>query len=140
MCWRAGIASPPTRSALAQGGHGGHRLLVHEGLVVCMGMLRGKGLTCAGRAGLAPLGLPAEVHSGLALWHAALSCQAAGKAERTFVLKATGCGASTQPTLTSASPSALQQPQPQRRRHHKAISASGEIKALPGPKGQLQVP
>lgn len=45
------------------------------------GMLWGQGHTCAGRTGLAPPGLPAEVHGRLALWHTALPCQAAGKAE-----------------------------------------------------------
>lgn len=77
-----------------------------------MGMLWSEGHTCAGGAGLAPPGLPAEVHGRLAFRHAALSCQAAGKAERTFAPKATGSGDSTQPVPVSASPSALQQPQP----------------------------
>lgn len=73
-----------------------------------MGMLWGEGCTCAGGAGLAPPGLPAEVHGGLALRHTALSCQAARKAERTFVPKTTGSGNSTQPVPISISPSALQ--------------------------------
>lgn len=54
---------------------------MHEGFGVLHGMLWGQGLTCAGGAGLTPSGLLAEVHGRLALWHTALPCQAARKAE-----------------------------------------------------------
>lgn len=89
MCWSAGIASP-----LALW-YRGHRLMMQEGFGVFRGDLGGEGCTCAGGAGLAPPRLPAEEHAGLALRDAALSCQAAGKAERMFVPEATGSGDST---------------------------------------------
>lgn len=89
----AGIASPPALWYRVR------RLVTQEGFGVSRGDLGGEGRTCAGGAGLAPPRLPAEVHAGLALRDAALSCQAAGKAERMFVPEATGSRDSTTRTI-----------------------------------------
>lgn len=83
---------------------------MHEAFGVLHGMLWGQGHTCAGRAGLTPSGLPAEVHGRLALWHTGLPCQAARK-EENIGTQSYGIWGLNSP-LSPSSPSVLWHPQP----------------------------